>query len=99
MQELTQSGSMNVPPDVRTYTTLVMCYGLNKQPGAPQRAEQIVRHMDELYKTGQMREGPSEKTFQSLRKAWKFSIEPNKDEAVAAIEREMKLRFGKVTKN
>lgn len=90
---------MNVPPDVRTYTTLVTCYGLSKQAGAPQRAQQIVRHMDELYKTGQIHEGPSQKTFQSLRKAWKYSYEPNKEEAVAAIEREMKVRFGKLTKN
>jgi hypothetical protein len=98
MYELTQSRSMSVPPDVRTYTTLVMCYGLSKQPGAPQRAEQIVRHMDELYKTGHIREGPSDKTFQALRKAWKYSREPNKQDAVAAIEREMKARFGKVSK-
>jgi hypothetical protein len=94
MHDLTQSGAMHVPPDVRTYATLIMCYGLSKHPGAPQRAEQILRHMDELHMAGHIREGPSRKTYTLLRKAWKYSREPNKEQAVAAIDREMKARFG-----
>lgn len=93
MHDMTQSGILNAPPDVVTYTTLITCHGLSKLPGAPQRAEKIVRHMDELHRAGHLREGPSVHTFIALRKAWKYSAERNSTEAVEAVDREMLARF------
>ena len=72
-----QSLNVDVNPDVRTYTALIMCYGLSKTPGAPKRAEWVVRYMDKLYKSGYLPEGPNKKTFITLRKAWTSSDEPD----------------------
>jgi len=99
MHDVTQSGAMHVPPDIKTYTSLVMCLGISKLPGSPQRAEAIVRHMDYLHKTGHLEEGPSRQTFDTLFKAWKFSNEATKKESMAAIKKEMQERFGSKEQN
>jgi len=94
MHDVTQSGAMNVPPDIRTYSTLVMCLGMSRLPGSPQRAEAIVRHVDYLHKEGHLEEGPNKHTFNTLLKAWKFSNETNKREKIHAIKKEIRERFG-----
>ena len=95
MHDLTQSGAMQVPPDIKTYTSLVTCLGLSKIPGSPQRAEAIVRHVDFLHKEGHLSEGPSLLTFDRLLMAWRYSSEVGKDENVARLRKEMDERFGK----
>lgn len=95
MHDVTQSGAMQVPPDIKTYTSLVTCLGLSKIPGSPQRAEAIVRHVDYLHKGGHLSEGPSLLTFDRLLMAWKYSSEVDKDEHVARLRREMDERFGR----
>ena len=95
MHDLTQSGAMHVPPDIKTYTSLVTCLGLSKIPGSPQRAEAIVRHVDFLHKEGHLSEGPSLLTFDRLLMAWRYSSEVGKDENVARLRKEMDERFGK----
>jgi hypothetical protein len=80
-------------PDFRSYTTLITCYGRSKEPGAPQKAEKVLRRMDELFKNGILREGPTHRTFLSLRKAWEISYEPDKEDAIQAINHEMMTRF------
>ena len=84
----------NVKPDIRSYTTLISCYGRSRLPGAPQKAEKVLRFMDELYDKGILKEGPSIRTFRAVRKAWKVSNEPDKATAIAAIDAEMNDRFG-----
>jgi hypothetical protein len=94
MHDLTKSGTINTPPDIRTYTSLVMCHGMSGEKGSPQRAEAIIRHIDMLHQTGHMNEGPTLNTFQMLRMAWETSNEPNKTEAIALVDQEIKRRFG-----
>ena len=83
----------NVKPDLRSYTTLISCYGRSAQPGAPQKADKILRYMDTLYDQGILKEGPSLHTFLSLRKAWEVSNEPDKGVAIASLDMEINDRF------
>ena len=94
MHDVTQSGAMDVAPDLYTYSTLIMCYGLSRQSGAPQRAEAILRHADHLHETGHLEEGPNRQMFLTLIKAWKRSREANKEERIQTIRQEMIKRFG-----
>lgn len=94
MHDVTQSGAMNVPPDIKTYTSLVTCLGLSKIPGSAQRAEAIVRHVDFLHEEGHLSEGPSRLTFDRLVMAWESSSEVDKDENIARLRKEMNERFG-----
>jgi hypothetical protein len=82
-----------VKPDLRTYTTLISCYGWSTQRGAPQKAAQVLQHMDELYDKGMLKDGPSQRTFLSLRRVWEISNEPEKNVAIESIDREMNIRF------
>ena len=95
MHDVTQSGAMHVPPDIKTYTSLVTCLGLSKIPGSPQRAEAIVRHVDFLHKEGHLSEGPSRLTFDRLCMAWDSSSEVDKAENLARLQKEMTERFGR----
>ena len=95
MHDVTQSGAMHVPPDIKTYTSLVTCLGLSRIPGSPQRAEVIVRHADFLHNKGHLPEGPSILTFDRLVLAWKNSNEIDKKENVARLHKEMEERFGR----
>lgn len=85
--------SSKVKPDVRSYTTLINCYGKSKEPGAPQKAEAVLNRMDELYQKGVISEGPNHRTFLSVKKAWELSCEPNKGEALQALYQKMLERF------
>jgi hypothetical protein len=49
--------------------------------------------MDTLYNQGALKEGPSIHTFLSLRKAWEVSSEPDKDDAIASLDKEIHDRF------
>jgi hypothetical protein len=86
-------------PDVRSYTTLISCYGRSKELGAPQKAEKVLNHMDELHKKGLLTEGPNHRTFLALKKAWEVSHEPNKEEALQALYQKMLARFPKEARN
>jgi hypothetical protein len=90
--------SSKVKPDVRSYTTLITCYGKSKLPGAPQKAEAVINRMDELYQKRELAEGPNHRTFLSLKKAWEVSLEPNKTEALQALREKMMERFPEETK-
>jgi hypothetical protein len=92
-QIIEQMNASNVKPDMRTYTTLISCYGRSTQRGAPQKADKVLRYMDTLYDQGILKEGPSRHTFLSLRKAWEVSNEPGKDAAIALLDKEMNERF------
>lgn len=94
MLNLAESGEAKIAPNVRTYTTLVLCHGLSKQPGAPQRAEAIVHQMDTLYKQRKLAEGPNLITFTTLKQAWIRSKEKQRRSAVKAIDEEIRRRFG-----
>ena len=61
--------------------------------GAPQKADQVLRFMDELYEKGILKEGPTHRTFLSLRKAWEVSNEPDKRAAIASLDQEINDRF------
>ena len=99
MHDVTQSGAMDVAPDIKTYTSLVTCLGLSKIPGSPQRAEAIVRHVDFLHNEGHLPEGPSRLTFDRLKQAWMNSDERSKAENIARLNKEMEERFGKATQH
>lgn len=92
-QIIEQMKASNVKPDMRSYTTLISCYGRSMQRGAPQKADKVLRYMDTLYDQGILKEGPSLHTFLSLRKAWKVSNEPDKDIAIASLDNEISNRF------
>jgi hypothetical protein len=96
MNELSQTGALDVAPNMRTYTTMILCYGLSsKNKGAPIRADELFRTMVNLHKEGNLDEAPSRISYTTLRKAWASSDEPNKKERVAEIEREIVEKFGK----
>ena len=88
-----QMHASNVKPDIRSYTTLISCYGRSTKRGAPQKADKVLRCMDELYSKGILKEGPSYRTFSTLRKAWEFSNEPDRKTAIALLDQEMNDRF------
>ena len=88
-----QMNASNVKPDMRSYTTLISCYGRSTQRGAPQKADKVLRYMDSLYDQGILKEGPSYHTYSSLRKAWEVSNEPNKNNAIALLDKEINDRF------
>jgi hypothetical protein len=90
--------SSKVKPDVRSYTTLITCYGKSKEPGAPQKAEAVLNCMDELYQKGELAEGPNHRTFLSLKRAWEVSSEPNKAEALQVLHQKMLERFPEETR-
>jgi len=95
MNELHASESLgDVAPNVITYSTLMLCHGLSRLPGAPQRCDEIMALMDELFANGQITQPPNKKAFQTLRKAWSSSNEVNKGERIDAIRQEMERRFG-----
>ena len=91
MRELSKSLD-GVAPNMITYTTLIVCYGLSKKN--PERAEQILRMMDQLYAAGELNEPPNKKTYQNVRRAWSTSNEPEKLARAKAIQDEMDRRFG-----
>ena len=93
MKELHSSGALDVAPNVVSYTTAILCFGLSRVPGGPARADEILTKMDSLHKQGQL-DAPSEITWTTLRKAWIGSKEPNRDERVKAIDKEIEERFG-----
>ena len=82
-----------VKPDIRSYTILITCYGRSNEIGAIQKAENVLRRMEELHKKGILNEGPSHRTFLTLRKVWEESFDPNKVMAINAIDKEMMSRF------
>ena len=84
----------NVAPNVISYTTMMLCYGLSRTPGAPERCDKILELMDDLHRRGKLREGPNKTTFHTLRKAWSFSNHPDKQRRVDEIHQEMERRFG-----
>jgi hypothetical protein len=92
-QIIEQMHASNVKPDVRTYSTLISCYGRSMKRGAPQKAEKVLRFMDELYEKRILKEGPTHRTFIALRKAWEVSNEPEKEAAIALLDQEIKDRF------
>lgn len=92
-QIIEQMESSSVVPNVATYTTLIACYGMSQQNGAPQKADKVLQRMHELHNSGRLKQGPSKRTYLSLRKTWELSNEPNKDQAIAAIDREIQNRF------
>jgi hypothetical protein len=89
------SNSLETKPDFRSYTIFMDCIGRSKKPGAPQRADKVLRYMEELHRKGILSEGPTHRTYLTLRNAWKVSSERNKDEAIKTIEREFMARFPK----
>jgi hypothetical protein len=93
-QIIEQMSATNVRPNFRSYTGLLICYSWSKQPGAPQKAEKVLRYMDELYKVGHLKEGPSRMTYLSVRKAWDVSNDPNKENAIQLLDQEIQNRFG-----
>lgn len=94
MHELHKTGALEVAPNVVSYTTVILSYGLSKQPGAPVGADNVLETMDTLHQQGKL-DAPSEITFMTLRRAWMTSREPNKNERIAAIDREIAERFGR----
>jgi hypothetical protein len=98
MYELKKAGLITASPNVVTYTTLILAYGLCPTPGGPQRAEAIVEHMDALFKAGYLNEPPNPKTYSTLRRVWTSSFEPNKRQGEAAVRRMAEERFGKNAK-
>ena len=92
-QIIEQMNASNVKPDMRSYTTLISCYGRSRQRGAPQKADKVLRYMDTLYDKGILTEGPSHRTFLSLRKTWEVSNEPDKNIAIELLDKEIQARF------
>jgi hypothetical protein len=79
-----------VRPDSRSYITQIMCYGRSKQP---QKAEKVLRYIDELHKNGILKEGLTYRTYLSVKTAWELSHEPDKEQAIEALTQEMNNRF------
>jgi hypothetical protein len=82
-----------VEPNMRTYSSLILCYSVSQPPGAAQRAEQILVHMDKLHAAGKLDEPPSPTTFKTLRKLWHYSDDPNREAGLARVDQEIKRRF------
>jgi hypothetical protein len=91
MEEFAARGIM---PNMRSYSSLILCYSVTQPPGGAARAEAILQHMDRLYAAGQLEEAPTSTTFKTLRKLWHYSNEPNREEGLARVDREMSRRFG-----
>lgn len=85
--------TMGIKPNMRTYSSLILCYSVTQPPGGAQRAEEILRHMDALHAAGQLDEPPSKTTFRTLKKLWQYSKDPNRQEGMARVEREINRRF------
>jgi hypothetical protein len=95
MIQLSETGALSdVFPNVRTYTTMILCYGLSRKKGAPQRADELFQTMLKLHENGKLDAAPSKIAYTTLRKAWSTSKERNKKVRVAEIESQIVKKFG-----
>ena len=96
MIELSNSGTIpDVAPTCWTYTTMIMCYGLSRMKGAPQRADELFEDMLNLCKDGTIKDVPQRKAYILLKKAWSTSGEENKKQRVTEISAMIEKKFGK----
>lgn len=86
----TLSNTLDVRPDVVSYTTLLLAYAMSPQsPATAPRADAVVEHMKALYRKGELEEGPNVKTLETLRTIWLKSRHPQKRTRVREIEHEL----------
>jgi hypothetical protein len=89
MEELCQSGNLDVKPDVWTYQSLISTWSTSKVYGAPQRCEEILRIMDAKYKAGDESLKPNGHCFTAAINAWSKSREKDKARSVYRILQHM----------
>lgn len=90
MEELSRT-LPEVTPNVITYTTLILSFGLT---GQPREADKVFWELDSLHREGKLAKGPSRTTFSTLRRAWISSNDPDKHTRLAQIDQEIEKRFG-----
>lgn len=77
------SGKSNVRPDVVSYQSLIHAWSNSRRWGSPQRAEEILKHMDDLSRNEQLIHGdrnvkPNVFCFTAVINAWSKSVEQDK---------------------
>lgn len=87
------STKLDMVPNVKTYTSLILCYSFVQTMDAGKRAENILLHMDKQYEEGKLKEPPSLLTLQTLRKVYYYCKDPRRDEGKARVEQEIARRF------
>lgn len=87
MQEDCLRGNASAKPD--WYLLLDFMNACIKK-GDMERAQAVLRRMQEFHRDGYLEEGPTITEFESLIEAWKQSVHPKKDEYVSMLELELK---------
>jgi hypothetical protein len=87
MQEDCLRGNASAKPD--WYLLLDFMNACIKK-GDMERAQAVLRRMQEFHRDGYLAEGPTITEFESLVDAWKQSSHPKKDEYVSMLELELK---------
>ncbi|GKY97696.1 hypothetical protein MPSEU_000728300 [Mayamaea pseudoterrestris] len=94
MNDLHKSGVMHVRPNSVTYTTLVLCHVFSGKPGSLERAEKVLRLMDQLYERGELDQGATKQAFDTIRRGWVNSRLPERYTRSNMLRYKMKTRFG-----
>jgi pentatricopeptide repeat protein len=64
--DVKKEGNINALPDDKTFNTLIKAFALSQDPGAPEKAEEILRHMVEQYELGASNVKPTVVTYTTV---------------------------------
>merc|ERR1712032_573170 len=88
MKEDYNSGNKNAKPDINTYTILIAAWSKSKNKNSPVEVEKILKVINDLHKSGKLKEGPNKITYNTMIKC--FGIYPGTEERIEEIKMLMK---------
>jgi pentatricopeptide repeat protein len=74
--DVKKEGNINALPDDKTFNTLIKAFALSQDPGAPEKAEEILRHMVEQYELGASKVKPTVVTYTTVILCYGLSKHP-----------------------
>jgi hypothetical protein len=80
-------------PDMLTFTTMILCYGLSETTNNPTRADELFHQMLDLHAKGKLKDAPNMKAYMTLRHVWSRSIDRNKAQRISEIDSAIKEKF------
>jgi len=72
------NNDLSIKPDVVSYQSLIFAWSNSREWGAPQRAEEILKYLDDLHKAGDESLRPNAYCFAAAINAWSKSVEKDK---------------------
>jgi pentatricopeptide repeat protein len=83
----------SVAPTIRTFQTMIMCYGRSETSNNPQRADELFQQVLDLHAKGKIKDAPDKKLYLTLRVTWSVSSAKNKAKRIFEINSAIKEKF------